>query len=403
MALTPNRRTFLKQFLFGSGIVLGSRTKFEEQWDLSNSPRSRLIFEEDVHGVMKRVDDGERVVVETVFDAETTTYDYLVQQVWDYETNTVTDVHYESLRGGDTVFENVAGENEISVTYAHDRSGSWQYLFDLSVPSTVQSRLIDAIEKSGTASESDTFERSFEADGIRIAWQDGRDDGSAMTITIPYSLYAKRRNEGSNGAFDVLPRVSDSDFSRDVHQALIDALRTEIEYFDGQSDEQSSTYRNVDVISEYVQSIPHALDRESKGQWNYIRTPEECLAELTADCKDASLLLYHLLQHFGYDPKFVFLLGSAFESIEDVSETIRRDREKDDRNVSKAVESDDLYTNHLAVALPKSDLGPVPEDLRDDTVAIEHEGKPYLYIESTSVNAPGIVPDAHSDKPKFVY
>lgn len=400
MAVDPERRAFLRLLSTAGGIALGSQLAAAGDSGGSAPPHSRLIFEGEIPDVVKRVDDGAEAVVEPIPTAETE-YDYVAERVWNSQRDAVSGIQYEPLNGSVSI-ENNATDDAISLVYARDPTGSWQYLFDLSVPSPARTRLTDAIHDDEASGESDHFERSFDDDGIRISWRfDPRTEGT-VAITVPYSLYAKRRTEGRNSVLDYLPRRSNNDFDQYVHRALTEALRSEVADIVEESDSSERRYRVAEIVSRFVQTIPHAVDQESKGQLNYIRTPEESLAELTADCKDASLLIYHLLRDFGYDPKLVFLVGENLTGINGGSEPKREKKSGKSSGLGDVFDVD-LYPNHLAVVVPKRELEPIPRDVRDHVSPIEHAEETYLYVESTSDYAPGVVPESNREKRPIVY
>lgn len=92
----------------------------------------------------------------------------------------------------------------------------------------------------------------------------------------------------------------------------------------------------------FVQSLPYVLDEKSKGKEEYVRYPLETMADGKGDCEDKAVLLGALLQEMGID--FVLL------SVPD----------------------------HVALG--------VHCDSVDSGSFLEHNGKPYYYLETT---APG--------------
>lgn len=85
-----------------------------------------------------------------------------------------------------------------------------------------------------------------------------------------------------------------------------------------------STMSRKDMVMaalSFVQSLPYALDQDSKGQDEYVRYPVETLADGVGDCEDKSVLLGAIFLELGVDfillmPPDHLALGVSCEGVE---------------------------------------------------------------------------------------
>jgi hypothetical protein len=381
--------------------------------DRDEFPHSRVIADDGEWAAsVEKVDeslDGAAVAADPDRDVS------VVQRVWDVRNDvTVETTSYPMPPGTDELHvQNAALEREdsFSMIYVSHESGDLRYAFDLAAPEDLRSYIESEREAERTGhDEEDHYERSFELDGIDLRWQFDGGDEPDVSLTVPYSLYARSRRRDGGSLTAMLPESSDNDYDRYTHGALLESLRTAAEEYVSRIEGDLTTYRRVAFVSEFVQTIPHATDWESTGEFNYVRTPEESLVEMTADCKDGSTLLYNLFESMGLDPVFLFLAENVYSgSKSDPDETKDKalDSKTDDGKEGTLLDLEfdayELYPNHLAVGLPMREIEPVPDDVDGDVATIETGNETYAYVESTVSRDPAVFPSERSDARVLVY
>lgn len=361
-----SRRQFLT-IAAGIGVPTlhdGSRVTSEEE--AIEYPHSRIIAS-DALAPFERDETDDGVVISAK------TGETLLRRAWDTKAEKTVGTTQFDVDADGTQVRPADGEDTISMIYRHDADRPL-YLFDLPTSNALRSRVRDGIDDHERVEG--RFEREFGSSGVEITYETVKD--ATLSIELPYSLCAGRSGGGSEGLRSILPDPGDNGYERYVHAGLVTGLWRLVDETVPQS---KQNYGIAATVADFVQSIPHATDWESKRQLNYIRSPEEALLELTADCKDASLFLYDLLKAFDYDPVLAFLVG--------MKEPVLSDGNK--------------YPNHLAVAVPQRKIEPIPDDVDADVESVEHEGTPYVYIESTSRQPPGTLPEPHRDKSLLFY
>lgn len=290
-----------------------------------------------------------------------------------------------------------------------EKDGDLEYLFDLGAPTTVRRNLARQFDGPG----GDRFTRTWHDFGVTITADLEFADVPPVAIEIPYSLYLQSQH-GNEDRFRIrLPTVGDNGFDLATHRQLVTALHGAIDEAIDYSDRAIVNYQRVAAVAEFVQSIPHATDWESKQTLHYVRRPEEALVELTADCKDAAVLMYDLLSSFGYDPAFVVLVGDPIRTVKNrlgmaVEEPTgvkgQENHLSDEDSTEKRKKSATVdYPNHVAIALPMHEL-PNLHDVMDGTPAtFEQDGTEYVYIESTNRHPPGVYMDRRPRLDPVIY
>lgn len=292
------------------------------------------------------------------------------------------------------------GTDTISMLYRENGDGELSYMFDLGPSNNTRVRVRD----DPRAGNSENHARSFDEHGVTITTQIDRDIEASLTVEIPYSLYMGSRIHNPGRRFSLLPVPGENGFEAYAHAPLVELLDELFEAYPQRASKSLPPYQEVSIVAEFVQSIPHATDWKSARKISFIRTPEETLVELTADCKDASLLMYHLLDSLGYHPVLVYLVGDlAPESLDVVTDGRGTDgkaaSEKGDDEIAAVEKKDDAdekvqYPNHLAVGVPRTELEPLPRAIAADAAIFEHhDGAEYVYVESTSGDPPGLISD----------
>jgi len=135
----------------------------------------------------------------------------------------------------------------------------------------------------------------------RFVWQmrEGLDqpyDGE-IELTIDRRRYEESAaaNPYSRG------RPATRNYSQLVEEGMTEELGTLVDHFQAISDEQRfSSYQELACILAFVQAIPYADDRETKGR-EYIRWPIETLYDDVGDSDCKSVLLATLLRALDYE------------------------------------------------------------------------------------------------------
>lgn len=355
-------------------------------------PHARVIEVGDERPLIKRLDatdDGE-VIVET--EAKET----LVQRVWDTNTETTLEIEPTTIAGGETTLRNGAVDRDgtIGMLYRENGDGTLSYLTDLPVPEEHRTTVRESLPDRADGGPSQRFERSIEETGI-VTTADLEYSGEAtLDVEIPYSLYARGRNRHHVGDTTLLPTPDDVDFDLETHATIIDALQRVIDGHAQSKESGVTDYHRSAIIAEFVQWIPHATDWESKRRRQYIRAPEESLAELTADCKDAALFLYHLYDAFEFDPVLIYQLPGRAGGLSAKGD--KKDEEKRGDTILQ-------YPNHLAVGLPKHEIEPIPEDAVEAVATFDYGGTKHVYVESTGPSVPANYPDSREEMIPILY
>lgn len=288
----------------------------------------------------------------------------------------------------------------ISLYHENDRD-SWEFLCDLSLSDRNRATILD----NRPSRESDRWTPSDRQSSLSLDVTLDRRLGTRIHFTVPYSLYLRDMFGGPNRRLAILPTAKTISFDSRIYQSLIEIIEQTVGLAVESHGSLSESYILADVIAEFVQSIPHETDWPSTGELNYVRTPAESLVDLTADCKDASLLLCHLYESFGFDPVFVFLrgdvLGDVFPSL---LPTVSGDseREKNEKGTDSKTEAQIEYPNHLAIALPRDQLDGYNEPIESESL-LSYNDETYVYVESTSRQPVGTDWKYHQDKTPLTY
>lgn len=344
-------------------------------------PHARVLEVGDERPPIERLDatDDGKVVVET--EEEET----LVQRVWDTHTETTLEIEPTTVEGGEATIRNGAVDRDgtIGMLYREDGDGNLAYLTDLPVPEEHRTTVRESLPDPAEDGPSQRFERSIEDTGIVTTATLEYSGEATLEVEIPYSLYARGLNHHHVGDTTLLPTPGDVDFDRQTHATIIDALQRVIDGHAQSKESGVTAYHRAAILAEFVQWIPHGTDWESKRRRQYIRAPEESLAELTADCKDAALFLYHLYGAFEFDPVLIYLLPGSAGGL-----SAKGDKKDDGKSGDSILQ----YPNHLAVGLPKHEIEPIPENAVEEVAIFDYAGTEHVYVESTGPSVPANYP-----------
>lgn len=328
----------------------------------------------------------------------------VIHRVWDPRTGETVEAVEISPDDGEVTIEPGGTRAEtVDTLYAVDPDGGLSYLFDLG---TTQ-RLADQAREAAHETSGHRYARSFGGRSVTVSARTEAADPETTAVEIPYSLYHHSRRTNLDGRTAAIPTPADNRFDPDIHGPFVDALAETVDAAVGDAPAPSG-YEEVAVLAEFVQSIPHVTDWESKDQITYVRTPAEALTELKADCKDASLLLYHLLVRFGYDPALVFLVGDmaaatlAALDIDVEPDGTGFDLDKTGDETSAVGRQLLEYPHHLAVVVPRDQLTPIPAAV-DELATFSRGDREYVYVESTNRQPPGTYVDAHPRVTSVIY
>lgn len=397
-----SRRAYLAQAagafaMIASGLSAKSVLDYLQDVSEDTFPPPGIVATTDpAWGSVSASDDGS---VTLTFDEAVET---VVRRVFDPEDATTIDTERIDVPG-DEVELKPTDPGVIDMIYRRTADDSLEYLLDLPVSSQITTSVRDAMISDG----SQYYQREFGDHAIEVTFNLWSTSGPATSFYIPYSLYFDASETNPTGPVPTAVSASDNGFDRYDHDPLVTAVEEMLEAIE---DVDHSAYWTVASIGELVQSIPHMTDWDSLGQLHYVRTPAEMFVELTADCKDASVLLFDLLEHLDYDPVFILLIGNVAttaidEADKDTSKTADDGGKemKVDPEVKEPPDDVSLYPNHIAVGVPLEQLEPLP-DLGDEDIAVfERNGTEFAYLESTERALPGLYRDTDGGSTHVVY
>ena len=319
----------------------------------------------------------------------------LLHRVWDPDARSTIEVRELETSEGEVTVESYSDE-AIDMLYRINEQGHVEYLFDASVPAPIR----DSVRHSIDRGVGPQFERAFSHRAIQITTHLDGMDGSINRLEIPYSAYLHARNSNSSGPVPDVPTPADNPVHTIEREALLEAIGQLIG--DPQSGKSAGgpEYQQVEDVARFVQSIPHATDWESKRRPHYVRRPSEVLVELTADCKDAALFLYLLLDTLGYDPALILLVRDPIrenaEATKKSDSNASGDGGKEKKSSDEAKQTMDdisIYPNHVAVGVPLELIEPLPEEVGSELTTVEKNDREFAYIESIKTERPGVYPE----------
>ena len=363
-------------------------------------PSPRIIYDPTGNrGAIEKIEESEAETTIRFDGFDNTT---LYQRIWDTKTGSTETVieHPVPPSSSSYTIRNRAhvSESTISMVYAQSDDGEFEYLFDLVAPRPLQADILDSlpgIPRIDKAEGTSPLARDYRGDGVNLTLNDWGLFETDLSITIPYSLYTTRKSNEPTTMTDILPSSSADVYSPYTHEALEWTLKSAARRYSTEYFSKAEKFGLVDFVSTVIQSIPSVDDLESTGQLNYLRSPEEALVENRTDCKDASVMLYNILDSMGFDPVFIAIFSELFESGQrgegakgkEGNMAIPREEMQ-----PKQLNSPDLFRNHLAVGIPKRQLEPIPSGIKAKLFPLRHGNEQLLYVESTSPSVPGEFP-----------
>lgn len=141
----------------------------------------------------------------------------------------------------------------------------------------------------------------------QYSWQcDGMDKSCELYIDSKLLLYYKDERDHLAYRYSGFQNDDESEANyfgfmfSDYDRPVIRELAAQI------ADSSMPDFRKVKAALTFVQTLPYALDKDSKGVEEYVRYPLETLYDGTGDCEDKTILLAAVLQELGID--FILLL-----------------------------------------------------------------------------------------------
>ena len=338
------------------------------------------------------------------------TSDPILHRVWDPRSGDTYDITELEPDGGSvTVHPAVDAQRDILETiYRVDEDDESEFLGDVYCSDALK----EVVRKEVNARQMNRHERSFGDSGVTIETEVDLTEKTTIDVHVPYSRYFQSLSDNPGGQRPTIPGPGDNDFTAYVHEPLVHAINATFDDVIG-DDSDTIAYQRAGIIAEFVQSIPHRTDWQSHRALHYIRTPEEALVELKADCKDASLLLYHLYDVYDFEPAFV-LLASDFTTVlrEDIDLLSGDFNKKSGSAGGESGEKDAGeksseqlldYPHHLAIGIPRRNLTPIPEEVSGSLTTFWRDDVEYVYVESTSQHPPGIYMDRRPRLSPVIY